>query len=234
MDLRVVRKSYWSSLESHSKSPEITTDDDPQKTQLYLVENCVLRPPDFASASTSRKSPLKPPKIAKKIRLQAVGFNGSRVASHGFSGLSGFLGLAGRGSRSWVPLELLNRRILVLAADHGGSDLPWIPPPAPSSSRVSLLSLPSFISLNLSISLSLISLHLSLSVSHLSRSHSLRSLCISSEEKTRRRKNIRKKEKKETTCTTSCLNYFFIFLFLTYWLSYLLNKLYFILLIVCV
>jgi hypothetical protein len=27
------------------------------------------------------------------------------------------------GSSSWVPLELLNRRILVLAADHGGSDL---------------------------------------------------------------------------------------------------------------
>jgi hypothetical protein len=61
------------------------------------TENSHLRPPDFASASTRRKSPLEPLKIAGKTRLQAVGFNGSRVASHGFSSLSGFSGLTGHG-----------------------------------------------------------------------------------------------------------------------------------------
>jgi hypothetical protein len=86
----------------------------------------VLLKIDLCSAGRRRKSPLEPLKIAGKTRLQAIGFNGSRVASHGFSGLSGFLGSQVAGSSSWVPPELLNPRILVLAADHGGSDLPGL------------------------------------------------------------------------------------------------------------
>jgi hypothetical protein len=49
------------------------------------IEKSHLRPLDFASTSTPRKSPQEPPKITGKTRLQAVGFNGSRVVSHGFS-----------------------------------------------------------------------------------------------------------------------------------------------------
>jgi hypothetical protein len=39
----------------------------------------------------------------------------------GFTAASGFLGSRVAGSSSWIPPELLNRRISVPVADHGGS-----------------------------------------------------------------------------------------------------------------
>jgi hypothetical protein len=145
----------------------------------FNTEKSHLRPPDFAYASTRRKSPLEQSKIAEKTRLQAIRFNGSQVVSHGLLGLLGFLGLRVAGSSSLVPSELLNRRILVLAADHGGSGSLGSGSDSISHSRSLCLSLG--ISLSLSLSPDL---YFSLSLSHsLTRSLSLflcRCLCLCS------------------------------------------------------
>jgi hypothetical protein len=124
------------------------------------TEKSHLRPLDFASASTLQKSPLEPPKIAEKTRLQAVGFNGSRVVSHRFSGLSGF---TNDGHRNWTSGHsrvlhdrpeiglgstgiVLPRRILVMAtgiAHLGQRSRPLFPlrlSSARSLSRVLFLS----------------------------------------------------------------------------------------------
>jgi hypothetical protein len=122
----------------------------------------------------------------------------SRVASHWFSDLSGFLGLTGRGSHSWVLPELLNRRVLVLATG--------VAPPGSTGHGLSSL----FVSLMLGLSLSLVlslSSHLSVSpCRHLSLSLNLSlTLCFSLNSpshslrdfRTRRRKNEEGEMKKE-------------------------------------
>jgi hypothetical protein len=131
----------------------------------FNTEKSHLRPPDFAYASTRRKSPLEQSKIAEKTRLQAIRFNGSQVVSHGLLGLLGFLGLRVAGSSSLVPSELLNRRILVLAADHGGSGSLGSGSDSISHSRSLCLSLGISLSLSLSLPIStFLSLYLTLSL----------------------------------------------------------------------
>lgn len=165
--------------ESHSKSPEIASNDDPRKSQLCLAGNRVLRPPDFAHRLAPfvyhRKSAHGCPATDDRVsqaheppRFSLSGLAGCGSRLHG-SGASAGLLHTGHGSPGQLleppgmedlisgrfGSHMLSRIRRVWLAGHG------------FLSRVSR-HLSSLLPISASLSIPLISVSLSPSISHLS------------------------------------------------------------------